>query len=85
MGATDVFDPTVDDVTGVTKEITEVGADYAFECAGVASLAAEGIEATRAGGTTVLVGAPRARREARHRPARALRHRREEAHGLLPR
>jgi Zn-dependent alcohol dehydrogenase len=58
MGATDVFDPTVDDVTGVTKEITGVGADYAFECAGIAQLAAVGIEATRAGGTTVLVGAP---------------------------
>jgi len=57
-GATDVLDPEVVDVAGVTREITEVGADYAFECAGVAQLAAVGIEATRAGGTTVLVGAP---------------------------
>jgi Zn-dependent alcohol dehydrogenase len=35
-----------------------VGADYVFECAGVAALAALGVEATRAGGSTVLVGAP---------------------------
>jgi len=58
MGATAVIDPTVDDVVGVTVELTEVGADYAFECAGVASLAEAGIAASRKGGTTVLVGAP---------------------------
>jgi len=58
MGATSVIDPTVDDVVGATMELTEVGADYAFECAGVASLAEVGIAASRKGGTTVLVGAP---------------------------
>jgi S-(hydroxymethyl)glutathione dehydrogenase / alcohol dehydrogenase len=58
MGATTVLDPSVDDVTGATRELTDVGADYAFECAGVASLAAVGVEAARAGGSIVLVGAP---------------------------
>ena len=58
MGATTVLDPAVDDVTAATRDLTDVGADYAFECAGVAALAAVGIEATRAGGSTVLVGAP---------------------------
>jgi Zn-dependent alcohol dehydrogenase len=58
MGATTVLDPTADDVLAATRDLTGVGADYAFECAGVAALAAVGVEATRAGGSTVLVGAP---------------------------
>ena len=58
MGATTVLDPEADDVHAATRDLTGVGADYAFECAGVAALAALGIEATRAGGSTVLVGAP---------------------------
>jgi Zn-dependent alcohol dehydrogenase len=58
MGATTVLDPAVDDVLAATADLTGVGADYAFECAGVAALAGVGVEATRAGGTTVLVGAP---------------------------
>ncbi len=58
MGATTVIDPTADDVLAATRDLTSVGADYAFECAGVAALAAVGVEATRAGGSTVLVGAP---------------------------
>jgi S-(hydroxymethyl)glutathione dehydrogenase / alcohol dehydrogenase len=58
MGATDVIDPGVDDVVGVTRELTGVGADYAFEAAGFTRLAEVGIEASRPGGTTVLVGAP---------------------------
>jgi S-(hydroxymethyl)glutathione dehydrogenase/alcohol dehydrogenase len=58
MGATTVLDPGADDVTAATRDLTSVGADYAFECAGVAALAAVGVEATRAGGSTVLVGAP---------------------------
>jgi len=60
LGATDVIDPTADDVAATTRSITGVGADYAFECAGFTSLAQVGIAATRAGGTTVLVGAPTA-------------------------
>jgi Zn-dependent alcohol dehydrogenase len=58
MGATTVLDPGADDVLAATRDLTGVGADYAFECAGVAALAAVGLEATRAGGSTVLVGAP---------------------------
>jgi Zn-dependent alcohol dehydrogenase len=58
MGATTVLDPDADDVIAATRDLTRVGADYAFECAGVAALAGVGIEATRAGGSTVLVGAP---------------------------
>jgi S-(hydroxymethyl)glutathione dehydrogenase/alcohol dehydrogenase len=58
MGATTVLDPQADDVLAATRDLTGVGADYAFECAGVAALAAAGVEATRAGGSTVLVGAP---------------------------
>ena len=58
MGATTVVDPDADDVLAATRDLTSVGADYAFECAGVAALASLGVEATRAGGSTVLVGAP---------------------------
>jgi Zn-dependent alcohol dehydrogenase len=58
MGATTVLDPNADDVLAATRDLTRVGADYAFECAGIAALAAQGVEATRAGGSTVLVGAP---------------------------
>jgi Zn-dependent alcohol dehydrogenase len=35
-----------------------IGVDYAFEAAGLAALIESGIAATRAGGTTVCVGAP---------------------------
>ena len=60
LGATDVIDPGSDDVAGVARSITDVGPDYAFECAGIAALAQVGIAATRPGGMTVLVGAPSA-------------------------
>ena len=58
MGATDVIDPTGDDVVKTTRALTEVGADYAFETAGVARLGETAIAAARPGGTIVLVGAP---------------------------
>jgi Zn-dependent alcohol dehydrogenase len=60
LGATDVVDPTTDDVAAVARAITTVGPDYAFECAGFTALAQVGIATTRPGGTTVLVGAPTA-------------------------
>jgi Zn-dependent alcohol dehydrogenase len=60
LGATDVLDPATDDVHAAARDLTEVGPDYAFECAGVSALAELGIRATRPGGTTVLVGAPSA-------------------------
>jgi Zn-dependent alcohol dehydrogenase len=58
FGATDVLDPRADDVVSRSKELTEVGVDYAFDTAGRASLIQTGLEATRIGGTTVCVGAP---------------------------
>jgi len=59
MGATDTLDPGSDDVAARVREITSgIGVDYAFECAGRASLVEAGLAATRNGGTTVCVGAP---------------------------
>lgn len=58
LGATDVLDPTVDDVVATTYGITAVGADYAFEAAGRAALVSVGLDAVRPGGTVVCVGAP---------------------------
>ena len=55
-----MIDPGSDDVAAVARSITDVGPDYAFECAGIAALAQVGIAATRPGGMTVLVGAPSA-------------------------
>jgi Zn-dependent alcohol dehydrogenase len=58
FGATDLLDPTRDDVVARTQEITEVGVDYAFETAGQAKLVEAGFAAARNGGTVVCVGAP---------------------------
>jgi S-(hydroxymethyl)glutathione dehydrogenase/alcohol dehydrogenase len=58
FGATDLIDPNVDDVAAKVHELTGVGADYAFEAAGVAALTEVGIAAVRSGGTIVMVGAP---------------------------
>jgi Zn-dependent alcohol dehydrogenase len=59
LGATDVVDPGSTDVVARIQELTSgIGVDYAFEAAGVAALQPVAIEATRAGGSTVLVGAP---------------------------
>jgi len=57
LGATDLVDPTADDVVARTFELTGVGADYAFDAVGRASLVDAGLRATRNGGTTVAVGA----------------------------
>jgi Zn-dependent alcohol dehydrogenase len=57
FGATDVLDPTTDDVTARTRDLTEVGADYAFEVVGRGSLVTTALWATRNGGTVVCVGA----------------------------
>lgn len=58
FGATDLIDPLQVDVVARTMELTEQGVDYAFDAAGRASLIQAGLMATRAGGTTVCVGAP---------------------------
>jgi S-(hydroxymethyl)glutathione dehydrogenase/alcohol dehydrogenase len=57
FGATDLLDPAGDDVVGQTIALTGVGADYAFDAVGRASLVEAGLRATRNGGTTVCVGA----------------------------
>ncbi|RMH67017.1 MAG: Zn-dependent alcohol dehydrogenase [Actinomyces sp.] len=58
FGATDLIDPTVDDLAAVVAELTEgEGVDVAFEAAGRAELVETGIAVTRVGGTTVMVGA----------------------------
>lgn len=59
FGATHVLDPTAADLTAECMTLTDgIGVDYAFECAGKASLITDGINASRRGGTTVCVGAP---------------------------
>ena len=59
LGATDLLDPNSDEVISACHDLTGgIGVDYAFECAGAAPLINVGVQATRAGGTTVCVGAP---------------------------
>ncbi len=57
FGATDLLDPSSEDVVARTLELTGVGADYAFDAVGRAALVQDGLRATRNGGTTVAVGA----------------------------
>jgi Zn-dependent alcohol dehydrogenase len=58
FGATDILDPSADDVVARAIELTGgIGVDYAFEGAGNASLISAGLQASRIGGTTVMVGA----------------------------
>jgi len=57
FGATDLIDTGTDDVIACTRAITEVGADYAFEAVGRASLVQDCLAAIRNGGTVVCVGA----------------------------
>ena len=59
FGATDVLDPTQVDVVEKAKELTGgIGVDYAFDGAGSAKVIQDCINASRPGGTTVMVGAP---------------------------
>lgn len=58
FGATDILDPTNEDVVARTLELTGgIGVDYAFDGAGHSSLITAGLQASRIGGTTVMVGA----------------------------
>ncbi len=58
LGATHSIDPTVQDMAATVLEITAgIGADYAFDAVGRSALIEAGVWATRAGGTTVCVGA----------------------------
>jgi Zn-dependent alcohol dehydrogenase len=58
FGATDLVDPTVVDVVSVAHQLTGVGVDVAFDAVGSAALVEACMQATRSGGTTVMVGAP---------------------------
>ncbi len=58
LGATHTLDPAHDDVAACCQELTGgIGVDYAFDAAGSAALLQTAIQATRKGGTTVIVGA----------------------------
>jgi Zn-dependent alcohol dehydrogenase len=57
FGATDVVDPAAVDLASHVMALTGIGADYAFDAVGRATLVQTGIWATRPGGTTVCVGA----------------------------
>ena len=56
LGATHAIDPTTDDVTSACLDLTEHGVDFAFDAVGRNALIETGINATRFGGSTVLVG-----------------------------
>ncbi|RLQ23160.1 Zn-dependent alcohol dehydrogenase [Seongchinamella sediminis] len=59
FGATHVVDPAAGDLPGLIMEVTAgIGVDYAFEAAGRAALIEQGLQLTRKGGTTVIVGSP---------------------------
>lgn len=58
MGATDTLDPSADDVMSRVLAITNnIGVDYAFDAVGSSALLQSALQATRKGGTTVVVGA----------------------------
>lgn len=58
FGATHALDPGTDNVAEACLNLTNgIGADYAFETAGVNGLAEVGLAAVRSGGTVVCVGA----------------------------
>ncbi len=61
-GATTVLDPTAEDVVEAIRALTDGrGADYAFEASGSVVTTQLALDATRPGGTTVIVGiTPRA-------------------------
>ena len=58
LGATDAIDPTADDPTTVSHDLTGIGVDWAFDAAGRSALVNAGIHATRKGGGVVMVGVP---------------------------
>lgn len=56
MGATHSVNPEQTDPIEEIRDITDGGVDYAFECIGNPTVMEQAIEATRTGGTAVLVG-----------------------------
>jgi S-(hydroxymethyl)glutathione dehydrogenase/alcohol dehydrogenase len=57
FGATDALDAAAEDLAARTLALTGIGADYAFDAVGRASVVEACVRATRNGGTTVCVGA----------------------------
>ncbi len=57
FGASDVIDPTVDDVTAQVTAMTGIGVDVAFEAVGSGPLVETALASTRSGGSVVMVGA----------------------------
>jgi len=59
LGATDLLEVEAgEDVAGAIRERVPRGVDYAFEVIGLTDVVRQAFEATRTGGTTVMVGAP---------------------------
>ena len=60
LGATHALDPAADDVATAAHDLTHagIGVDWAFDAAGRSALVVAGLDATRKGGTTVMVGVP---------------------------
>ena len=60
LGATHAIDPAEDDVVAAAHDLTDggIGVDWAFDAVGRSALVVAGIDATRKGGSTVMVGAP---------------------------
>jgi S-(hydroxymethyl)glutathione dehydrogenase/alcohol dehydrogenase len=56
LGATHFIDAGAGDVAAAIRDITHGGADYAFECAGRASLYATALQALKGGAGAMLVG-----------------------------
>jgi Zn-dependent alcohol dehydrogenase len=60
FGVTDTLDPGAGDVASAAMELTGgIGVDYAFDAVGSSALVESCINATRPGGTTVMVGVPK--------------------------
>ena len=58
FGATDLVDPTTDNVPGAVQQLTSgIGVDFAFDAVGAAAVIEACFASTRNGGTTVMVGA----------------------------
>ncbi len=59
LGATNVVDPSDNDLVNAVMELTMgKGVDYAFDAVGNSELIALGLTVSKAGGSTVIVGAP---------------------------
>lgn len=59
LGATDLLEVVPgEDLAAAIRERVPRGVDYAFEVIGLTSVVREAFDATRTGGTTVMVGAP---------------------------